>query len=32
MESYGALPVPGLPRLSAWLQRMKERPSVKAII
>jgi glutathione S-transferase len=32
MESYGALPVPSLPRLSAWLQRMKARPSVKAII
>jgi glutathione S-transferase len=32
MESYGALPAQGLPRLSAWLQRMKERPSVKAIL
>jgi glutathione S-transferase len=32
MESYGALATPGLPQLSAWLQRMKERPSVKAII
>ena len=32
MESYGALPTPGLPQLSAWLQRMKERPSVKAIL
>jgi len=32
MESYGALPGPGLPGLSAWLQRMKERPSVKAIL
>jgi glutathione S-transferase len=32
MESYGALPSPSLPRLSAWLQRMKERPSVKAIL
>lgn len=32
MESYGALPAPELPRLSAWLQRMKERPSVKTIL
>jgi glutathione S-transferase len=32
MESFGVLPTPSLPRLSAWLQRMKERPSVKAIL
>jgi glutathione S-transferase len=32
MESYGALPSPSLPRLSAWLPRMKARPSVKAIL
>ena len=32
MEEYGALPMPSLPRLAAWLARMKERPSVKAII
>jgi len=32
MESYGAIPTPSLPRLTAWLQRMKERPSVKAIL
>ena len=32
MESYGALATPGLPRLIAWLQRMKERPSVKSIL
>jgi len=32
MEAYGALPAPSLPRLSAWLQRMKERPSVKQIL
>jgi glutathione S-transferase len=32
MESYGAFPPPSLPRLSAWLQRMKARPSVKAIL
>jgi glutathione S-transferase len=32
MESYGALPASALPRIGAWLQRMKERPSVKAIL
>jgi len=32
MESYGALPSPSLPRLGAWLVRMKERPSVQAIL
>ena len=32
MESYGVLPTPSLPRLNAWLQRMKDRPSVKAIL
>jgi glutathione S-transferase len=32
MESYGALPSTSLARLSAWLQRMKERLSVKAIL
>ena len=32
MESYGALPAPTLPRLNAWLERMKERSSVKAIL
>lgn len=32
MESYGVLPSPSLPRLSAWLQKMKERPSVKPIL
>jgi len=32
MESYGALPTAALPRLSAWLQRMKERPSVRRIL
>ena len=31
-ETYGALPAPTLPRLNAWLERMKERPSVKAIL
>ena len=32
METYGALPSPSLPRLGAWLKRMKERPSVQAIL
>jgi glutathione S-transferase len=32
MESYGALPAASLPRINAWLQRMKERPSVKPIL
>ena len=32
MESYGALPAPSLPKLNAWLGRMKERPSMKAIL
>jgi glutathione S-transferase len=31
-ETYGALPAPSLPRLSAWLERLKQRPSVKAIL
>lgn len=31
-ETYGALPAPNLPRLNAWLARMKQRPSVKAIL
>jgi glutathione S-transferase len=32
MESYGALPAPELPRLNAWLERMKSRPSVQTIL
>ena len=32
LDSFGVLPAPSLPRLGAWLQRMKERPSVKAIL
>jgi glutathione S-transferase len=32
METYGALPAMSLPRLGAWLKRMKERPSVQAIL
>jgi len=31
-ETYGALPAPSLPRLNSWLERMKGRPSVKAIL
>jgi glutathione S-transferase len=32
LEDYGALPSPELPRLSAWIQRMKARPSIKALV
>ena len=32
MESYGALPAHDLPRLTAWLKKMKERPSVKPLL
>jgi glutathione S-transferase len=32
LEGFGVLPDPSLPRLSRYLQRMKERPSVKAIL
>ena len=32
MEAYGALPASSLPRLGAWLERMKDRPSVKRIL
>ena len=31
MEDYGVLPSPSLPRLTAWVKRMKERPSIKAL-
>ncbi|HEY2986720.1 MAG TPA: glutathione S-transferase family protein [Candidatus Binatia bacterium] len=31
MEGMGVLPDPSLSRLGAWLKRMKERPSIKAI-
>ena len=31
MEAYGAMPAPALPQLNQWLERMKERSSVKAI-
>jgi len=32
MEEYGVLPAASLPRLSAWVKRMKERTSVKALV
>ena len=32
MESYGALTAHDLPRLTAWLKKMKERPSVKPLL
>jgi glutathione S-transferase len=32
METYGALPAPSLPRINGWLERMKTRPSVRAIL
>ena len=31
-ETYGALPAPSLPRLNNWLERMKKRSSVQAIL
>ena len=32
MEGFGVLPDPSLPALGKWLQRMKDRPSVRAIM
>lgn len=32
METYGAMPAPTLPKLDQWLERMKERSSVQAIL
>jgi len=32
METYGAMPAPTLPKLNQWLERMKERSSVQAIL
>ena len=32
LEGFGVLPDPSLPRLGKYLQRMKDRPSVKAIL
>jgi len=31
-EGFGVLPDPSLPRLGQWLQRIKDRPSVRAIM
>jgi glutathione S-transferase len=31
-EDYGALPDSSLPRLNSWLQKMKQRPSVKPLL
>ncbi|MGZ8532831.1 MAG: glutathione binding-like protein [Candidatus Binatia bacterium] len=32
LEQYGVLPSAALPKLTAWFERMKQRPSVKAIL
>jgi glutathione S-transferase len=32
LEGMGVLPDPALPRVGAWIKRMKERPSVKPIL
>jgi len=32
LEGFGVLPDPSLPRLGKYLQRIKERPSVKAVL
>lgn len=32
LEGFGVLPDPSLPRLGKYLQRMKERPSVKVVL
>ena len=32
LEQYGVLPNPSLPKLGGWFKRMKERPSVQAIL
>lgn len=32
LEDYGALPTPELPCLGAWIQRMKARASIKALV
>lgn len=32
MEGFGVLPDPSLPRLGEWLKRMKDRPSVRAVM
>ena len=32
LEDYGAVPDSSLPRLNAWLQKMKQRPAVKPLL
>ena len=32
LEQYGVLPSPSLPKLSAWFERMKERPAVQTVL
>ena len=32
LEGFGVLPDPSLPRLGQWLQRIKDRPSVRAVM
>jgi glutathione S-transferase len=32
LEQYGVLPSTSLPKLTAWFERMKQRPSVQAIL
>jgi len=32
LEKYGVLPSPSLPNLTAWFDRMKQRPTVQAIL
>jgi glutathione S-transferase len=32
LEGMGVLPDPSLPRVGAWVKRMKDRPSVRAIL
>ncbi|MGZ8444127.1 MAG: glutathione S-transferase family protein, partial [Candidatus Binatia bacterium] len=32
LQQYGVLPSAALPKLTAWFERMKQRPSVKAIL
>jgi len=32
LEKYGVLPSPSLPNLTAWFDRMKQRPAVQAIL